>query len=61
MIFENENFAVRAWQKSSIFWNWTYKNIPGRQHSARFRKSPKTSISLHPTGTVQYVQFPVCV
>ena len=32
-----------------MFWNWTHKNIPDRQHSARFRKSLKSSISLHPT------------
>ena len=32
-----------------IFWNWTYKNIPDCQHSARFRKSTKSALSLHPT------------
>ena len=32
-----------------IFWDWTHKNIPDRQHSARFRKSlKKSAISLHP-------------
>ena len=32
-----------------IFWNWTHKNIPDWQHRARFQKSKKSSISLHPT------------
>ena len=32
-----------------IFWNLTHTIIPDRQHSARFRKSQKSSISLHPT------------
>ena len=30
-------------------WNWTHKNVIDRQHSARFQKSPKSAISLHPT------------
>ena len=33
--------------KFSDFWNWTHKNIPDGQHSARFRKSRKSSILLH--------------
>ena len=29
--------------------NWMHKNVIDRQHSARFQKSPKSAISLHPT------------
>ena len=42
MIFKkNENFAARARPNLPIFGNWTHKNIPDHQHSARFRKSQK--------------------
>ena len=33
---------------SQNFWNLIHKNIPNRQHSARYQKSKKSSISLHP-------------
>ena len=35
----NLSIWARARQNLPIFWNWTHKNIPDRQHSARFRKS----------------------
>ena len=43
-IFESENFAAYApctRPNLPIFGNWTHKNTPDRQRSARFRKSKK--------------------
>ena len=48
MIFAWKLCRTCARLNSTIFWNYTYKNIPDRQHGARFRKSPKKYYSITP-------------
>ena len=40
----------RTRPNSPIFWNWTCKNKPDRQHWTKFQKSQLSAKSLHPTA-----------